>query len=90
MIGIIIITIIALLFSIILVYLESFLDNEETVIAKLLPGYNCGACGYKGCQDLAFHILKDPLLYKRCRVLKGDNLIKMKEYIKSKYNVDID
>lgn len=90
MIGIVIITVIAFLFSMILVYLDVFLDNQEEVVVKLLPGYNCGACGYKGCQDLANHIVEEPLLYKKCRVLKGDNLIKMQEFIKKEYNVDID
>lgn len=28
-------------------------DNRYQDLAKLLPGYNCGECGYKNCRDFA-------------------------------------
>lgn len=88
MIGIIIITLLALIFGIILVNLEKMFPKDTSEIENLLPGYNCGACGYKGCSDLAEKIFEDPELYKKCRVLKGDNLIKMQNYLKEKYGID--
>lgn len=84
MIGIIFLTVLALIFSIILVNLEDKFDD----VKSLLPGYNCGACGFLGCEDLANKIKEDPLLYKKCRALKGENLIKMQEYIKEKHNIE--
>lgn len=86
MIGIIIMGILGLIFGTILVNLSEMMDNKEEEILNLLPGYNCGGCGYKGCEDLANHIAKDPELYKKCRVLKGENFKKMEEYIKENYN----
>ena len=53
MIGIIIITLLALIFGIILVNLEKMFYKDTSEVETLLPGYNCGACGYKGCSDLA-------------------------------------
>ena len=88
MIGIIIITVLAFIFGIILVNLDNLFSKEDSLIENLLPGYNCGACGYKGCSDLAGKIFEDPELYKKCRVLKGDNLIKMQNYLKEKYGIE--
>lgn len=88
MIGIIIITLLALIFGIILVNLEKMFPKDTSEIENLLPGYNCGACGYKGCSDLAEKIYEGPELYKKCRVLKGDNLAKMQNYLKEKYGID--
>ena len=82
MIGILITTILAFVFSVILVNLHVLLDDKTGEVNELLPGYNCGACGYKGCADLANAIASDPSLYVKCRVLKGEGLIKMQEYIK--------
>lgn len=88
MIGIIIITVLALIFGIVLVNLDKTFSKDSVEIEKLLPGYNCGACGYKGCSDLAQKISEDPALYQKCRVLKGDNLVKMQNYLKEKYGID--
>lgn len=86
MIGIVIVTVVALIFSIVLVNLEVLLDNKVKEIIDHLPGYNCGACGYKGCEELANAIAKDPSLYVKCRVLRGDALVKMQEYIEELKN----
>ena len=29
------------------------LDDRVEVVTTMLPGYNCGACGYAGCNGLA-------------------------------------
>lgn len=84
MLGIIIMTILALIFGISLVNLEDKFDD----VRNLLPGYNCGACGYLGCDDLANKIKEDPSLYKKCKALRGEGLVKMQEYIKEKYNIE--
>lgn len=89
MIGILIMTIIAIIFGIILVNLDNIFPKNTLEIEKLLPGYNCGACGYKGCANLSEAIFENPNLYTKCRVLKGENLLKMQEYLKEKYEIDI-
>ena len=88
MIGILIMGIVALVFAVILVNLYSFTESKNDEILDLLPGYNCGACGYAGCDELAKAIKEDPTLYKKCRVLRNDSLIKMKEYLKQQYGIE--
>lgn len=81
MIGIIILTVLGLLLSLILVNLKEALKDKDEEILKLLPGYNCGACGFVGCKQMAEVILKDKENYKKCRLLKNESLEKMKNYI---------
>ena len=83
MIGIIIMTLLALILSIILVILDNKANNKNSAEALLeyLPGYNCGACGYTGCRGMAEAILKDPNNYKKCRLLKGVKLEALKNFI---------
>lgn len=33
-------------------------DERIEEVAKLLPNYNCGSCGYAGCKDFASAIVK--------------------------------
>lgn len=86
MIGIVILTITALILGIILVLTDLFInkkDNREEEILKRLPGYNCGACGYGSCSGMAKEILKDLESYKKCRPLRGEKLKEMEEYLKN-------
>lgn len=87
MIGILIMTILSLVLGIILVILESLLESKHEDILTRLPGYNCGACGYGGCEDLAEAISKDPKLYTKCKVLRGEKLEEMQKYLKEKYDI---
>lgn len=83
MIGIIIFTITALLLGIILVYFDSkFGFEKEEKVTSYLPGYNCGKCGFSGCQGLAEEILKNPEEYKKCNFMKEENITALKEYLK--------
>jgi len=42
-------------------------DNHDTAeLAKLLPGKNCGLCGFKYCEALLEHALSKPESIKRC------------------------
>lgn len=90
MIGIIIMTLIALLLSIILVNVDSYLNkniNIEIDFEKLLPGYNCGACGFGSCVGLAQAMLNSPENYKKCRYLKDDTLREMETYLRKQGKV---
>ena len=87
MIGIVILTITALILGIILVFTDLFInkkDNNEEEILKRLPGYNCSACGYGSCSGMAKKILEDIESYKKCRPLRGEKLKEMEEYLKNK------
>ena len=47
----------AVVFAILLVLFSVIFHVEEdpriAAVEKMLPNYNCGACGYAGCHDLA-------------------------------------
>lgn len=85
MIGIIILTVIAFILSIILVSVEQKLnrtENKEEEIRSLLPGYNCGVCGYGSCDGMSKAMIDDIDNYKKCKPLRGDALREMEAYIR--------
>lgn len=82
MIGILIVTLLAFFLGLIIVILDSKLqDKQEDQFRKLLPGYNCGACGFGSCSGMAKKMCEDINAYKKCKPLKGENLEKMQKYI---------
>lgn len=73
MIGVIILTIIAFIFSVILVLID---NKKENNYINYLPGINCGGCGYGSCEGMCKAIEEDFENYKKCRVLRGEKLEK--------------
>ena len=53
---------IGLVLGILIVVAEKFLHVEEDSriadVEKMLPNFNCGACGHAGCHDMAEAIVK--------------------------------
>lgn len=41
--------------------------NEIIMIEKILPGFNCGTCGYKNCREYASTIYKKNVEINLCR-----------------------
>ena len=59
-------------------------DTRVEDIKKILPNYNCGACGYAGCSSFAEAIVKgDVTDLKRCKPSKIDNYQAIKEYLEN-------
>ena len=86
MIGIVVLTLLALILSLILVTLEQKLnkkDKKQEKYCELLPGYNCGACGFGSCEGMAKAMLKNIENYKKCKPLRGDALKEMEEFVKN-------
>lgn len=84
MIGIIVLTVTALILSIILVLIDAKLNTKNKrreIFRELLPGYNCGVCGFGSCEGMCNAIMEDLDNYKKCKPLKGESLTKMEEYI---------
>lgn len=84
MIGIIVLTSVAFILSIVLVFIEQRFDkhdDKEREMRTLLPGYNCGGCGFGSCDGMAKAMLEDINNYKKCKPLRGDDLQKMEDYI---------
>lgn len=83
MLGIIILTLIALFFSLILALVDYFSNREDPKVReleKLLPKLNCGNCGFGTCKGLACEILKDKGIYINCKNLKDTEQEKLKKY----------
>lgn len=60
-------------------------DPRIDCVAKMLPGVNCGACGYAGCHDLADALVgKQVKKVTACRAGRKDkNFDPIIEYLKS-------
>ena len=60
-------------------------ENEKVEeIYKMLPGYNCGACGYVSCEEMAKAILEGEVKYaKACKVITDANAESLKAYCKT-------
>lgn len=71
MLGILIITITALILGFILVLFDNDNNSDEEIL-KYLPGLNCGGCGFGSCKGMVEAIKKDKLNYQRCRPLRGE------------------
>ena len=73
---ILLITAIGLIFGVILsIAADKFkvkVDKKLEKIIELLPGANCGACGYVGCEAYAEAISKNPDLFGSCRVMSNE------------------
>ncbi|MGM0600514.1 MAG: RnfABCDGE type electron transport complex subunit B [Candidatus Rifleibacteriota bacterium] len=52
---------------------------EETL--ELLPGANCGGCGYPGCAGLAEAIVKDAVPVTACPVISAENRAKIEDLL---------
>lgn len=83
MIGILVLTITSLVCSIVLVLTDKYLHTKTEKITSLLPGYNCNGCGFGSCAGMAQELLKNPDAIDKCRPIKEEEALKLKEYIKS-------
>lgn len=74
--GIFIFVIIALVVSVIIVVIDNLFKEEKNIekeIIKLLPGYNCGGCGYINCSSMAKELIENKDAILKCRPLKNKN-----------------
>ncbi|MDD2518468.1 MAG: (Fe-S)-binding protein [Bacilli bacterium] len=91
MLGILIMTVTALIMGLILAFVDQGFENEidlEKEYEKLLPNYNCGACGYNTCKGMSEAMIIDPLNYKKCKPLRGEKLKEMEAYLRMNNLVD--
>ncbi len=60
-------------------------DNRLEKVIELLPGVNCGACGYPGCGGFAEGVLNGEVeKLTSCKPgSKGDGLAQIQEYLKN-------
>lgn len=65
-------------------------DERIEEVAKRLPNYNCGSCGFAGCKGLAEAIVKgEETSLKKCKPGKPDTNFKpIIEYLDAHPNED--
>ena len=67
----------AMIFATILAFADKKLRVEEDPLVDeinhLLPGINCGACGFLSCHDFAEHIVTDGADPMKCRVVAEEH-----------------
>lgn len=64
-------------------YLVVKSDERVETIYQMLPHFNCGACGYPGCQGMAEGLIKSQAKIEQCKPSKVDQrdaiVLKLKE-----------
>jgi len=84
-----VLALIALVLGVVLALASKYLKakNEDTRIAEvtaMLPGYNCGSCGYAGCNAFANALVnKEANAVSLCRPSKQDARDKIISYLAS-------
>jgi electron transport complex protein RnfB len=75
--------IIGLLLGIGSIVFEVKVDERLEKVAAMLPQFNCGACGYPGCQGMAGGILAGEAKLSQCKPGNEKNYTAIQEYLKS-------
>lgn len=60
-------------------YVEEDPHIEEVV--ELLPRYNCGACGYPGCKEMAIGLLGKASKPSQCKPIKKEAQEVLEKYL---------
>ncbi len=65
------------------------IDQRLDAVEKMLPGYNCGACGYPGCSGFAEGIMEGEVeQLSACKPGKDEHYNAILEYLKDHPNTD--
>ena len=56
-------------------------DERTETVTGMLPGYNCGGCGYPGCSGLAAALVDKELAVISCKPCKAEQKAKIVEYL---------
>jgi electron transport complex protein RnfB len=60
------------------------MDPREKLVLDLLPGANCGACGYAGCAAFAHALLENPETEMVCPAIHENDVKKISEILERK------
>ncbi len=58
-------------------------DTRVEDLTELLPGYNCGGCGYPGCNGLAEALVNSEADVTACKPAKPEQRDRVNEYLKN-------
>lgn len=56
-------------------------DSRVETVTGMLPGVNCGGCGYAGCSDFAKAIVEGRAVPVQCPVSNAENINRIAEYL---------
>ena len=56
-------------------------DERTETVTGMLPGYNCGGCGYPGCSGSAAALVDKELAVISCKPCKAEQKAKIVEYL---------
>ena len=62
-------------------------DPREEQILKILPGSNCGACGYAGCRGMAEALVRGEAGANSCPVISEETTLRVGEILGEKVEV---
>lgn len=84
--AIIVVLVAGIVLAVALAVADKFLKVEDDPTKKeidaLLPGVNCGACGYPGCSGLAQAMAdKKVKVASACKVIKGEKAEALQNYL---------
>ncbi|HEY8395271.1 MAG TPA: (Fe-S)-binding protein [Bacilli bacterium] len=60
-------------------------DDRIQKLIEMLPGYNCGACGYPGCSGMAQGLAKGEADPASCKPSKEEMREKIRQFLKENY-----
>ncbi len=82
----IILAVIGLVFGVMIGFAEKYFHVEEDLrvqtVEKLLPGLNCGGCGYPGCPGFAVAVVEEGASLDKCKPLAANNKAEIIAYLK--------
>lgn len=79
--------IIGVLLAVASIIFEVKVDERVQEVYEALPHFNCGACGYPGCQGMAQGLIKSEVPISNCKPSKPDAREKIHKILDS-YNID--
>lgn len=91
--GLLVLFGVGLLLGLLLAFADAKLSVKEDerieTLANLLPGYNCGVCGYPGCKEMAVAILSGQVKQiSQCRPSRPEERQVIIEYLKNTPDAD--
>lgn len=63
-------------------YLKVEVDPRIEKLIEMLPGYNCGSCGFPGCAGLAQHIIEKEGSINACKPCSAEAKAKINDFLK--------
>jgi Na+-translocating ferredoxin:NAD+ oxidoreductase subunit B len=64
-------------------YLKVEADERVETVTGLLPGYNCGGCGFPGCSGMAEALVSKDMDHIACKPCKPDKRQEIIDYLKN-------